>query len=292
MKKNLYKIINKLGYRIEKKRSRQELFPSLNKYNAGKNYDLLFNSKTHIINLEKVFSDFSLKKHENGFIASFLDLKIYVESPEEFLILNEVFVSTDYQFLTKEKTVVIDVGANIGISALFFSKLDYVDAIYAFEPVLDTYNQANFNFDLNKSIHKVKKINNKGLGDSTREDVFLYNKFSKGNTGSRGVLSPSYSKEMDNEERKVIISEASKEIEEIINKELGKKIFLKMDCEGGEYEILENLKKTGVLHKIDIIILEWHDKGAEVIEQTLLDFDFKVFSRDLGPISGIISASK
>ena len=65
-----------------------------------------------------------------------------------------------------------------------------------------------------------------------------------------------------------------------------------MDCEGAEYEIFENLSESNLLGKIDVLIIEWHDKGAKSIENTLLKFGFNVFSRDLGPISGIITASK
>lgn len=291
MKKVLFTIINKLGYRIERKRSRKVLFPELNKYNAGSNYELLFNSKEHVKRLEKAFNDFSLQNHKNGFIVSFLDLRIYIESPEEFLILKEVFVTNDYNFIINEKSVVIDIGANIGISSLFFSRLNSVDAIYAFEPVLDTFNQAQYNFELNKSIHKVKHIKNVGLGENNRKEIFLYNKQTKGNTGVRGILSPSYARNTTNEEVEVQINEATYEIEQIIRQSANKKIIVKMDCEGAEYEILGNLKKE-TLDKIHILILEWHDKGAKELEELLLASGFIVFSNILGPISGIIRASK
>ena len=53
MKTILYKIINKIGYRIERKRSRQELFPELNKYKITENFELLFNAKTFVKSLKK-----------------------------------------------------------------------------------------------------------------------------------------------------------------------------------------------------------------------------------------------
>ncbi|GAL81804.1 hypothetical protein JCM19274_363 [Algibacter lectus] len=105
------------------------------------------------------------------------------------------------------------------------------------------------------------------------------------------MLSPSYANR-SSEERDIKIVETAKEIQTIIDNANGQKIMIKMDCEGAEYEIFENLSQSKILDKIDVIIMEWHDNGSKTIEDTLLKFGFNVFSRDLGPISGIITASK
>jgi FkbM family methyltransferase len=292
MKKTIYKFINRLGYKIEKKRPKEYFFPELKKYNITENFELLFNSKIFVKSLDATYSNFALQSQKDGFLVSFLDFNIYVESIEEFLILNEVFVTKDYNFISNHKTTVIDIGANIGISSLYFSTLDCVDKIYAFEPIIDTFNQAQYNLELNKSRHKVVAIKNIGLGKSNRTETVLFNKSSKGNTGVRGLLSPTYASNAQNETRALKIVETSKEIEKIITTSVGQKIMIKMDCEGAEYEIFENLSESNLLGKIDVLIIEWHDKGAKSIENTLLKFGFNVFSRDLGPISGIITASK
>ncbi|WP_159017972.1 FkbM family methyltransferase [Algibacter sp. L3A6] len=292
MKKTIYKFINRLGYKIEKKRPKEYFFPELKKYNITENFELLFNSKIFVKSLDAIYSNFALQSHKDGFLVSFLDFNIYVESIEEFLILNEVFVTKDYNFISNHKTTVIDIGANIGISSLYFSTLDCVDKIYAFEPIIDTFNQAQYNLELNKTRHKVIAIKNIGLGKSNRTETVLFNKSSKGNTGVRGLLSPTYASNAQNEIRALKIVETSKEIEKIITTSVGQKIMIKMDCEGAEYEIFENLSESNLLDKIDVLIIEWHDKGAKSIENTLLKFGFNVFSRDLGPISGIITASK
>ncbi|WP_282147578.1 FkbM family methyltransferase [Algibacter lectus] len=291
MKKALYKLINKLGYRIEKKRPKEYFFPELKKYNITENFELLFNAKVFVKSLDKSYNNFALQSHKDGFLVSFLDFNIYVESVEEFLILEEVFVTKDYNFISDKKTTVIDIGANIGISSLYFSTLDCVDKIYAFEPVIDTFNQAEYNLELNKRIHKVASIKNVGLGKNDRTETVLYNKQSKGNVGVRGVLSPSYANR-SSEERDIKIVETAKEIQTIIDNANGQKIMIKMDCEGAEYEIFENLSQSKILDKIDVIIMEWHDNGSKTIEDTLLKFGFNIFSRDLGQISGIITAIK
>ena len=293
MKKAVYHLINKLGYRIEKKiRNKREIAPYLNKFNISENFDLLFHSKEYILNLNKKFEDLTITNHKEGFLVCFLDLTIYVESNEEFHIINEIFVRNDYDFISGSKSIVIDIGANIGITSLFFSKSDYVDKIYAFEPVLDTFEQAQYNLSLNAEIHKVEWIKNIGLGKNSRKELFLFDKNCKGNTGFRGLSSPSYSNNDNVVEREVQIEEATLEISKIVNTTKNRKIIIKMDCEGAEYEILENLYETGMINQIDVLLLEWHDKGSQIIEEMLINSGFDFFSRSFDSITGMIYAFK
>lgn len=293
MKKIVYNFINKLGYRIEKKiKDKREIAPYLNKFNILENFDLLFHSKDYILNLNKKFENLAIINHKDGFMISFLDLNIYVESNEEFHILNEIFVRNDYDFISSSKAIVIDIGANIGITSLFFSRFDYVDKIYAFEPVKDTFEQAQYNLSLNAKIHKVECIKNIGLGKNSRKELFLFDKYCKGNTGLRGKSSPSYSNNDNALEREVQIEEAALEINEIIKATKDRKIIVKMDCEGGEYEIVENLYKSEIINQIDVLLLEWHDNGSQVIEEMLINSGFDFFSRSYDSISGMIYAYK
>ena len=289
IRKSIYKIINRLGYRIERKRTREELWENYEIFEVKENLELFFNSKVYIQRLASKIENFKLTSYKTGFIVDILNLKIYVETAEEFFILEEVFLSNDYFFKTSNTTIVIDIGANVGISSLFFSTLDNVAAIYAFEPVKDTYDQALLNFEFNAEINKVVSIKNIGLGDKNREEVFAYNKQQKGNTGIRGLLSPSLSKRT-NEKRVVSINDASIEIGTILSNNQDNDVVLKMDCEGAEYEILQNLDSSGVLKQINIVMLEWHDHGPCKLESILIKNSFQLFSRTLSENAGLIYA--
>ena len=291
IRKWIYRTINRLGYRIERKRTREELWENYKLFEVKENLDLFFESKIYIERLALKFKNLKLTSHKLGFIVHFLNFNIYVETAEEFFILEEIFVSNDYFFNTSNNAVVIDVGANIGISSLFFSSLSNVESIYAFEPVNDTYNQALLNFELNKSMHKVVSIKNIGLGAENREEIFVYNKQQKGNTGKRGLLSPSMSNRI-NEKRAVSIIDASLEISSIVSNSVNNDLVLKMDCEGAEYEILENLDRSGVLKQLDIVMLEWHDHGPDKLENILIKNSFQLFSRNLNSHAGLIYGVK
>jgi FkbM family methyltransferase len=286
-------LINKLGYSIENKANRKkEMEKPLKKFRNLQNFNLLILAKNYVLNLDNKFENLRIENHKEGFLVSFLDVSIYVESLEEFHILNEVFVNNDYNFITNEKSILIDIGANIGITSLFFSMCNYIDKIYAFEPVKDTFEQAKYNFNLNDEICKVERIKNIGLGENDRKETFLFDKNTKGNTGVRGELSPSYSNNPNALERSVQICNASLEIEKILSKTKDKNVIVKMDCEGAEYEIIENLYESNIINQIDVILLEWHDKGSESIEAILTKVGFDIFSLSLGPITGVIYAKK
>lgn len=290
LKQVLYNAINSFGYKIwNRKKERKAIEKKLAKYGIRSHFNLLLHSSQYVFALEKNFPELKISDSEDGLRVSFQNLIFFVESKEEFLILKEVFIDCDYHFTESEDCLVIDIGANVGITSIFFSQLHFIQKIYAFEPVLDTFEIASKNLKENKFSKKVQ-LHNFGLGKNEREDTFLFSKGAKGNSGIRGKLSPSYSDLDTFEKRKVTIKNAAKIMQPIIAENQHLKIVVKMDCEGAEYEIIENLMENNILSEIDVFMIEWHDHGPEKIVTSLTENEFTVFSRNLGPISGMIYA--
>jgi len=292
MKNSIYKFINKLGYKIENKKNvKERQIAALKKFGVSENFDLLFKARDFVGKIEAKYPELKLKSHQEGFILTFAGIQIYVESVEEFYIINEVFIEEEYKFKTADRVIVIDIGTNIGTASLYFSKLEHVEKIYCFEPVLDTCNQAKYNFSMNEALCKVAQVNNVGLGKNDREETFIFDKKVKGNTGVRGKMSSSYSDNSNVQEVKVAIKSASIEIQKIIASNPNCKFVVKMDCEGAEYEIFDDLTQETIA-QIAVFMIEWHDKGSKTIEDILIKNKFNLFLKELAPNAGIIYASK
>lgn len=292
MKNFFYGLLIKLGYKVENiKKAKSAIETGLQRFDVLQNKNLLFRAHRYIENINREFPDLSISDSGEGVLVSFSGLKIYVESAEEFFIINEVFIEKDYNFLTPADCILVDIGANIGISSLYFSRISSVRKIYAFEPVADTFSQAKENFARNGKNDTIA-VENIGLGNSSRRETFIFNKMMKGNTGLRGKLSKSYAQAQEYDERPVQIEDADGVFRRIISENPREKIVVKMDCEGAEYEIIGRLSETNLLGNIHAFLIEWHDKGAASIEQPLRDAGFFVFSRQLTPESGMIYCVK
>jgi FkbM family methyltransferase len=290
MKKIIYTLISKCGYRIENKNKiKVENLKFVNQFEARINQHLVVKSIEFIKEILYSFPDLQIKDCDYGLNFNFQEIKIYVETYEEILIISEIFVKKEYDFFTSEKIVLCDIGANIGLASIFLSLKENIEAIYAFEPVCQTYHQALINFKLNSHFLKVKSIKNYGLAKNDRDQVFLFNSNVKGNTGIRGSKSSSFVAEAVTNVN-VKLKNASNEIEMIIKEHPNSKIAIKVDCEGGEYEIFEDLNESGCLKKIDYIILEWHDEGSSSLELILRDNKFEYFARNMALSTGMIYA--
>ena len=289
----IHKVVKKLGYKItnisKKEKAVSDLVGSFAVQDDVNN--LVFNSAAYLFEIKKQFPELALERHKEGVLASFNGLQLYLESPEEFFIINEVFIEKDYNLLFNDDVVVFDIGMNIGISSLFFALNEKVSKIYSFEPVLPTYDQAVYNLGLNPGYSNKIEAFNFGLGGSARAEKVLYNSQAKGNCGIRLDLSLVIDEE-NAQEIEIYIKNIGDVLPDLVAKHSEKKRVLKIDCEGAEYEILQELSEVNLLNDIDVLLIEWHDKGAKILEDILIANGFWVVSRQLTAISGMIYALK
>lgn len=174
---------------------------------------------------------------DSGFVYSLKNKRWSIRTPtgvEMILlhdysnIIDEIYLRKAYGEIKLDNRVVIDIGAALGDSSLYFASLGAAK-VFGFEVDTSRFKLAEENIGLNN-------MNN---------TISIFNEAAN----SRSVIN-------------------------LVQKYALKHIFLKMDCEGCEYEIIENLP-SNVLADIDDIVMEYHHK-PDPLEQKLKLAGFKV----------------
>lgn len=275
MKTLLKKILYKIGYQISKipkYTGNEDLFKILE-------FEVSPEKKVFLIPGLKFLENFKNIKSakfftsENDFIIEIENTKFSVNSWEELLILNEVFINGDYNIQMKEDFTLFDIGMNVGITSLYFAKQELCKKIFAFEPFIPTRKLAEKNFLLNPYSNKIE-VNNYGLGFPERILEIDYSEEIKGSVGVNSITKQSnikYQKEI------LEIKDASNAFQEKLKSAIGK-IVVKIDCEGAEYEILERLKETGDIYIPSFYMIEWHDRGSDALKKIFEEECFKILS--------------
>jgi FkbM family methyltransferase len=195
--------------------------------------------------LEKMINEDNLKHIRS--------LKRYQESSFEFLgknikfsdnealigMINEIFVKKNYMFNSGDDApMIIDCGANIGLSAIFFKEIYPNSKIICFEP--------------DPKIFEILKYN---LEQFNYSDIQIYNT-------AVWVRNEKLRFQTDNSWGGKIVSNESKNYLNIdaldLNNFLKQKIdFLKIDIEGAEYDVIIHCKDL-ISKNVKNIFFEWH----------------------------------
>ena len=161
----------------------------------------------------------------------------------DFMVLNEVIgdqVYTRRDWELPPTPTIVDVGAYIGDFSVF-AKYLWPDArIYAFEPHPDNFRLLIDNLQLNgytATVVQAAVAAQKGTRTLVSDGTLNYGKYSLLRTGPAAV-----------ESRAVML-------QDVVRAPID---LLKIDCEGGEYEILESLVSTGYIRQVMGIAMEWH----------------------------------
>jgi len=189
----------------------------------------------------------------------------------DFSIINEVFIVKEYSRLIKfiqKDSVVIDIGAQIGVFSIYAGKLASEGNVFCYEPFDENFEILEKNISLN-GLDNVKVFNLGVAGVGGKRDLVI----SDENTGGHGFY------ESEGEKIKVdVIS-----LKDVFEKnKIEKCDFLKMDCEGAEYEILMKTPQK-YLDKIKSITMEYHPNGdIRKLKKFLEDAGFDVIVKGKG----------
>lgn len=220
------------------------------------------------------------KFNKDGYSVARIDNKIRIWNND--LIIEGVADNTlwtadavlcldEYHFDIDEKYVMFDIGLNLGITSLHKARDKNCVKIYGYEPFEPTFKLAQNNMDLNPKLSGKISIFDFGLGDTDKEMDINYNPDRPGAMSSVKNRFPECGKT-----EKIKIKRASSVLAPLFKKHK-QKIFLKIDCEGAEKEILPDLDNAGLLNKADVIVMEWHFENPKWIIDLLKKNGFVVF---------------
>jgi FkbM family methyltransferase len=222
--------------------------------------------------------------------------EFYVNSKQEIAIFREVFLNKCYNFIFRKDSILFDIGFNVGVSTIFLGRDDFVKKIYGFEPFAKTLEYATENLNLNPSVKVKTQLYNFGLSDQNKQLKVYYSLENKGSvsTSERIIGNAAYRPNNKNNEivseLTVELRDASIVLSEIFEKEKDYQIICKIDCEGGEFEIIDSLHQNNLLRFIDVIMMEWHFELPHQIITQLSDSNFNTIQSAEGNVHGLIYA--
>lgn len=206
------------------------------------------------------------------------DWKLSIPDAASFLsAYKEIFVDHIYAFKsTSEQPRILDLGANIGLSVLYFKQLYPGGEITAFEadPMIFGHLEKNVHGNGFRDVSLI----NKAVWDEN--SIIRFN--SEGADGGRVAI----------EDDKNIISVESVDIREILNR--GDYDFLKMDIEGAEERVFPACKDF--LPSFKFVFVEYHSivgkkQSLDVIISLLTDAGFRIYIQNaissLSPFSSV-----
>lgn len=181
----------------------------------------------------------------NG-VAKLLGFRIHYCSQKAFKYLfHEVFIALEYQFnSTSQKPFIIDCGSNIGMSVLFFKWIYPASKVICFEPDRDAFDCLKKNVEVNDltnvTLHQKAVFNHDGSIDFWTDPK------------NPGTLKSSVVEERSPLHRETVDStRLSNFITEPVS-------FLKLDIEGAELVVIEELSEAKKLGMISQICIEYH----------------------------------
>jgi len=213
-------------------------------------------------------------------------------------VIMELFCGGDYVFRIgkNENIIVFDMGMNIGAASLYFATIENVTTVYSFEPFTPTYNKALENINLNPDLARKIKVFNFGLGKKNETLEIPYCRDFAGDM-STTIDRLEYDNEYHELPRvveKVEVKDAAEVLAPILGSLPTESIVLKIDTEGAEFDILESLDSAFLLKKVDYIMMEYHFRSPQPLEDILTNNGFIVTYRHLyreGDQNGVMYAA-
>ena len=230
-----------------------------------------------------VYFKLTKKEHVIFETKTGLNIKIRVNSTD-LMALTHVWMIQEYSnsgFDINDSDIVIDIGAHIGLFALFASQFCKQGKIFCFEPIKENYELLVENINYNK-IKNIIPFNFAVSKESDSVKIFLNDDYS----GHSMFL----------ETNNFVIVKSKSLLDIFSENNIQECNFLKLDCEGAEYDIINSLP-SDFLNKIKKSVIEYHlaDTHPKLLEQLIKKLrkcSFIVNTRPLFSDIGFLFANK
>jgi len=210
----------------------------------------------------------------------------YPNHSHALVLLHEIFVNAEYEFRARsDRPQIIDCGANIGMSVLFFKALYPNANVVAFEPDPASFARLTQTIGTNRLKFVVA---HQAAVSETSGVVTLFR-----NRSDVGSIVASIHQAWGGEDAETVRSvRLSDRIAAPVD-------FLKIDVEGAEYGIVHDLVATGAIRWIQEFAIEYHQVAGEpdALQQmtnalTASGFDVQVMPAPNSPYTGLVRARR
>lgn len=224
-------------------------------------YHYIFTSAKYIL-LHKTTS-------KTRFYQSSLGKFIVRKGTLDFQFANNAYEWNVKQFVLnhyKNYDVFMDIGANIGTYSILMAKLGL--KVYAFEPITSNYNALRINLILN-NLEKQVRVFNVALGEKKQKAEFAFDLTNTGASHKVGI-----DLETDPEDQEQIIQADIVPLDSLtkkLNIDNNTKVFMKIDVEGMEEDVLKGAQNFLKNHPNILIVMESVHSGKEKLSKILND---------------------
>lgn len=175
---------------------------------------------------------------------------IHLRDEGDFAVADEVLVNRNYRIcedaIKKATFCVIDIGAHLGFFSLMATALNSKVPIYSYEPHAENFSILKLNLRKNQIQNVFPK--QVAVSDQSGEAELLLSQDHMNHSLVKAI-------EPTGQTQKV----QTTTLEQIFQRNRIQRCdLLKLDCEGGEYKIIESTSKE-LFVRIDRIFLEYHD---------------------------------
>ena len=198
-------------------------------------------------------------------------------------MIAEIFLAGCYDLRLPGDWHVVDIGANVGMAALFFANQPWVQRVISFEPFAPTADAFEGNVRQNPSLAPKITLVRKGLDESAKTLTVDYHSELRGSMSLTGIGAWRGNLTASAQKVTIDVGKASAELAPIFAARGACRLLGKVDCEGSEYGIFRDLEVSGALREFSAFVIEWHGSGPDEIVTLLQRRNFAVHVMPISP---------